>query len=278
MKAIRKSTMRNAAGWMALASLAVSVRAGVVVEQEGGEVGGNKPKTKMTLYLDSGKLRMEGQQPDGKKFAVIFDGNQQVMWMLSPDQGTYTEMRAAQIEQLGQQMNQAMQQLQAQMASVPPEQRAMVEEMMKKSMGGMGGAPAAPTITVQEKGSGEKVGAFTTTHYAVMTNGQMTQEVWAASVDQVHLTDADFKTFQAMAKFYEPLTRNAPRGSYTTTAMQQIKGMPVRTLIYDGPKPSFEWTVVKAENKSVDGGMFTVPPNLKKAAMDMGPGMRMGGR
>ena len=77
MKAIRNAMMRNAVGWMALLSLAVSVRAGVVVEQEGGEVGGNKPKTKMTLYLDSGKLRMEGQQPDGKKFAVIFDSNQQ---------------------------------------------------------------------------------------------------------------------------------------------------------------------------------------------------------
>lgn len=241
--------------------------AGVVIQQEGIELGGSKQKQKMTLYIQAGKLRMDGEM-EGKKTAVIFDGDKQVMWMLSPDEGTYRELNGPQMEQIGQEMSKAMQQMQAQLGNMPPEQRKMIEEMIKQQTGGGG---AAPQITVQEKGS-EKVGSFNTTHYAVLSNGQLTQEVWAASTDEVHVDEADYKTFQAMARFWEPLQRNAPKGSWSAPAVQQIKGLPIKTVVYDGPRPGFEWDVVKVEQKSVDSNLFTLPAGLKKQQM-LGPGM-----
>src|SRR4029077_7805491 len=132
---------------------------------------------------------------------------------------------------------------------------ARMEAMMKGRMGG-GGAP--PTITVQEKGSGEKIGPYSTIHYDVLTNGQRTSEIWAASRSDMHLQESDFKTFQGMEKFYEPLTRNAPKGSWSTSAMQQIQGFPVKSVIYDGQRPAFEWTVTGAEQKSLEGSLFTL--------------------
>ena len=150
----------------------------------------------------------------------------------------------------------------------------MMEEMMKGRMGG--GAPAAaPTITVQEKGSGEKVGPYTTNRYEVLTNGQRTSELWAASNSQIHLQESDFKTFQAMAKLFEPLTRNAPKGSWSAGPMEQIKGFPVKTVTYDGQRATYEMTVVNAETQSLQGSLFTLPSGLKKQDM-MGPG-GMGG-
>ncbi|MBI2816111.1 MAG: DUF4412 domain-containing protein [Acidobacteria bacterium] len=271
-----KRILQSVTCLIALFSYAATIAlAGVVIQQEGGEVGGGKPKQKTTVYIQAGKMRVEGEAPDAKKFAMIFDDSKQVMWMLSPDEGVYRELTASQVQQMGQQMNAAMQQMQAQLAGLPPDQRKMVEDMMK---GKMGGANVPPQITVQEKGSGEKIGSFTTTRYAVLANGQLSEDIWAASLDQLHLQDADFKTFQAMAKFYEPLARNAPKGSWSAPTMQQIKGMPVRTVTYDGGRPAHQWDVLAVQEKSLDNGLFTLPAGLKKQEMmpGMGAGRGMG--
>jgi len=263
-------------GLVGIGYFALAVQAGTVIQQEGGEPGGNQPKQKITLYIDAGKLRVDGQNPDGKKFIMIFDQDKQVVWNILPDNGTYMEMTPAQMEAMSAQMSQAMQKMQAQLAQMPPEQRKMMEEMMKRGMGGA--ASAAPTVTVQEKGKGEKVGPFATTHYEVQTNGQRSSEVWAASPSELHLQDSDFKTFQAMAKFYEPLTRNlesltrnVPKGSWSPGPMQQIQGFPVRTVTYEGPRAAHEWSVTNVGQRSLESSLFTLPPGLKKQEM-MGPG------
>lgn len=266
-----KSMVRRVSCLAAMACFAWIARAGVMIQQEGAELGGNQQKQKMTFYIQSGKLRMDMDTKDGKT-TVIFDGDKQILWMLNPAEGTYRELNGQQMDQMAQQMNNAMQQMQARLGNMPPEQRKMVEDMMKQQMGR--GAAAAPEITVQEKGS-EKVASFDTTHYAVLSNGQLTQEVWAASPGQIHVDESEFKTFQAMAKFWEPLRRNAPAGSWSASAMQQIKGMPVKTVVYQGQRPSFEWDVVKVEQKGLDNGLFTLPAGMKKQEM-MPPGMGMG--
>jgi uncharacterized protein DUF4412 len=260
--------IRSALCLMALGCFALVARAGVVIQQEGGEVGGNKPKGKITLYLDAGKLRVENQD----KSVMIFNGEKQVVWMIGPGENTYRELDKAQMEAMGQQMSQAMQQMQAQLATMPPEQRKMVEEMMKKNMGG--GAAERPTTTVKEIGSGEKVGPYTTTHYEMLANGERTQEIWAAPADQAHISAADIKTFQDMSKFFEALSRNAPKGSWSAPSMEQIKGFPVKTVQYDRGRPAYEWSIVSVEQKSVDGNLFTLPPGIKKQDM-MPPGMGM---
>src|SRR5258708_7973225 len=106
---------------MGFACLALAAQAGIIVHQEGGEIGGNKPKNKMTLYLDAGKIRVEGDNPDGKKFAMIFDQDKQVVWMINSGDGTYVEMTAAQIQSMADQMGNMMKQMEAQLSQMPPE-------------------------------------------------------------------------------------------------------------------------------------------------------------
>jgi hypothetical protein len=251
---------------------ALSAFAGIVIRNEGKSLGGDKQPQNMTLSIDAGKLRMESDNAKQGKMMAIFDGDKQVMWMIDSEHGTYREMTAEQVQQMGDQMAGMMAQMQERMAQMPPEQRKMMEDMMKQRMGGMPGGGAAPSVTIEEKGSGEKVSDYTCIHYAVMVNGQMTQEIWAAPRDQVKFSESDLKTFQDMAKFFEPLARNAPAGAWRPMKQDQIKGLPVRTIVYEGGKPSFEWNLVSVEQKSLDGNLFAVPAGLKKEEM-MPPGM-----
>ncbi|SRR5579885_179572 len=270
-----KNFASNMVCLIVIACAALIAQAGTVIQQEGGDPNTATDKRTVTLYIDSGKLRMEQQDGQAKKFVAIFDDSRQVMWVIDGEHNTYMEMTAAQVNGMANQMNAMKQQMQAQLEQMPPQQRKMMEDMMKQRMGAMGqNAPA--TVTVNEKGS-EKVGQFSTTKYEVLKNGDHTSDLWAASPDQVHLGASDIATFKALAKFYEPLTRNAPKGSWSATQMMdQIKGFPVKTVDYQDQKPTFQWVVTKAEQKSIDGSLFTLPSGLTKQEMP-GPGAMGGG-
>jgi hypothetical protein len=241
-----------------------------VIQQVERQVGNTQSRQTVTIYLDAGKLRVEGENPGQGKYLLIFDNTRQVMWMADLAKGSYMEITKAQVEQMANQMSAAMQQMQQAMAQVPPEQRAMMEQMMR---GRMGGAAAPPQITVRDKGTSGTVAQFTCKQYDILTNGQVSQEVCAADPSQVKLDASAFETFKALAQFYEPLTRMMPqRGAWSApNAMDQIDGFPVKTIAYENGRPSTEWVLQTVEERAIDAGQFTLPPNLKKQEMPQMP-------
>jgi hypothetical protein len=266
-----KSRLLQAAGFTLLGCVAWQAQAGTVIQQVERAVGNSPARQTVTIYLDAGKLRVEGENPGAGKYLLIFDNARQVLWMADLARGSYMEITKAQVEAMGGQMQQMMQQMQAQLAQIPPEQRAMVEQMMRQQMGNVGGN-APPPVTVREKNRGETVGSFTCTRYEVLTGGQVTEEVCAAAPSQLKLDDSAFETFKALAEFFEPLARMAPRGGWSAPkALDQIDGFPVQTVLYEGQRPASEWVILKAEEQAVDAALFTLPGNLRKTEMPQMP-------
>jgi hypothetical protein len=196
------------------------------------------------------------------------------------------EMTAATVEQMSRMAGQmqaqmhtqmppdAMKQMQDRLASLPPEQRAMAEQAMKGRMGAMQGQSAAPvTITFKEKASGQKFRSFTCTLYDELRNGERAGEVCAASMDQAHFGPPDVKTFEALAKFMEPMKRMAPQG-FSAPPIQQLHGFPVHSVSLKDGQPSYEVSVLSIEQKSADPSLFTVPAGLTKKDMMGGRGPR----
>ena len=258
-----------------------SALAGTVVQQVELKPGQSQPQQRVTVYLEAGRLRVEGDNPSSGKYLVIFDESQQVTWMVDQSKGTYMEFTKAQVDQMANQMQgvatqmqEAMKQMEAQMADMPPEQRAMMEQMMKGRMGGMMAAPAPAAKTVREKANGEKVGQFTCTRYEILSGGQLSQEVCAAPADALQLDASAMQTFRALAEFYEPLTRMASSfaGNWAApSGMDQIQGFPVQTVMYSNQKPTSEWRVEKIENRPLEASLFELPAGLKKTAMPAMP-------
>ena len=107
--------------------MAWSVQAGTVIQQQERVPGSEETRQAVILYVDAGKLRVEGENPASGKYLVIFDQAKQVTWMVDLAKGTYMEFTAAQVQGMANQMQDAMKQMEAQMATLPPAQRAMME-------------------------------------------------------------------------------------------------------------------------------------------------------
>lgn len=264
-------------------SLTERALAGTVIQQVELKPGGNQSQQQVTVYMDAGKLRVEGDNPSSGKYLVIFDESKQVTWMVNLAKSSYIEFTAADVQRLGEQMQsvstqmqQAMQQMESQMANMPPAQRAIMEKMMKQRMGGMA-APSTAEKTVREKASGEKVGQFTCTRYEILTGGELSQEVCAAPASDLQVDASAMETFKALAKFYEPLTRVVPKAAGNWSApsgMDQIQGFPVQTITYSHQKPTSEWRVEKIETRPLEASLFELPEGLKKTPLPQMPSSR----
>ena len=102
------------------------------------------------------------------------------------------------MKQMAEQMSGMMAQMQAAMKNMPPEQRAMMEKMMKGKM--PQAAAAAPKTVYTAKGSGS-VNGFSCTKYEGDLSGVKESEVCAALPAQIKLTPADLQIFEKMKQF-----------------------------------------------------------------------------
>ncbi len=261
-----RSMLQVLASLVVLGCSALAVQAGVALQMKESKPGSETPGQQTNMYIDAGKLRIDIREHGGKKTAMIFDQAKQVMWIIDHSRGSYMEMTAADLQRMKQQLDSAMKQMEAQMAQMPPEQRQMIEKMMKQRMG----MAKPPSITVQVKSRGEKVGSYVCTLYEVLSDGQRINEVWVAPSGPGLLKEAELQTFQAMAEFFEPIRQGARQSGWGLSGMEQMEGFPVRWLEYEGERVVSEWETTKVERRALESSLFTVPPGLKKQKMPTG--------
>jgi len=172
------------------------------------------------------------------------------------------------------QFNAAQAQLQAQLAQLPPEQRARVEAQLGGR--GLGGAPAgggrgAPQTTTYVKvGQGKTVGSWRCDQYVKAVGGQKDEDVCIARIAAAGLTAADFRALEDFASFLAPVTSSqmAPHNDYMNwNEMNKaigFQGFPLDTTMYSGGHPTTQDTVQKIERAAIPANTFDLPPGLTK--------------
>jgi len=258
-----------------------SALAGVVVTSTQTKLD-TRQASPMTVYVDTDRLKVV--TPDN---IVIFRGDLNRVWMIDEQRRSYMEMTPETMQRMGgqmagaaSQMNAAMAQMQAQMAQMPPEQRAMMEQMMaSRGLGGPpgagGGPPAPPQIAFSKVGGGKKVAAWNCDLYRKTVNGQQEEELCIATLGATGLSANDFQVMDKFSSFMAPMMSSPmmPRSDYMNwNDMNKaigFQGMPLDTIIYVQGRPATQQTVNKIERTGISAATFDLPPGFTKR--DMGP-------
>ncbi len=172
--------------------------------------------------------------------------------------------------------------MEAELANLPPEQRAMMERMMKGRMpggmpGGMGSDRPQRRIEV---GGDEQVGEYSCTMYTVYRGTEKTQEVCAAPVSQVAAAGEAMGAFQAMSRFSKQFAESVQQSPLAIPLdnpfqfLDEIHGFPVLVREFDGGRISSEVFLKSATRQSLNNDLFSVPDGYK----EIDPFAQMGGR
>lgn len=240
--------------------------AGVVMEMVMKDASGQET-TRSKIYAQSNMIRMDEVGSGQSDASMVFRENEFVY--LDHKDKSYIVMDEATLEKVSAKINDAMAEMEKQLAGMPPEQRAMVEQMMKGQMKGMMGKQGAPKPAprVESMGNSEWL-SYDCEQYAVFDGGEKTQEVCAADLDDIDGADEVMQAFRKMAAYITKMTESMPmmpkEGLNPGELMDQIGGFPVHTVDYENGKLVSESSLDSVTEEDLDKALFATPDGYRR--------------
>lgn len=264
---------------LALAALASPALAGVLVvmTEKARDDGNHAERAEMRIEHD--RMHVETKGPDSRK-GFIFRGDRQVMWAIDYDERTYLEMTRKDLERMRSQMDATLAEMQKQLAEqlkdLPPEQRQMMEQMLKDRMPQAAPGPGPEEKIVYTKvAAGQRVGRWTCDRYEGRIGGEKVEEVCAAGWKEIGLKPADLEVWRELADFFKGLDPEGGKGfpvpgSADWEREQGYPGVPVLGITYHDGKPESEWRIEDIRQGSFPASIFEVPAGFQKEALPGG--------
>jgi hypothetical protein len=216
---------------------------------------GNGETTKQEILLDAARMRTNfTSKTDNSSVLFLTDGGRNRIDMLDKNKNEYHEIDQQTIEQMSQQLQGAMAQMQEQMKNMTPEQRAMMEKMMK-GRGQIAAALTSPVKTIYVAKGSSSVNGFPCTKYDGMRGDEKVKEICAAKPSELKFSAADFQVFDKMKEFSKSLQSlsQSPLGNaYAGITDPGYEGFPVQSIDFENGKPT-----EKTELKSIQRASFS---------------------
>lgn len=254
-------------GFLALALLcaAGAAQAGVVVEMAERDVRSGKTQGVDRLTVQGGAARIE-EVVAGARASDYTLFRDDVIYNVRPAERSYIAMDRKGIAAMAGKMNAAMAQARAQMANMPPEQRAMMEKMM----GGMPGAPAKPAapLVARDTGRSDSVGSRSCRVWEMTRGGQVEEQLCVVPFSEVPGKEDLLALSRRMAELMRAMSEAMPALGDTSRdieAMNAVRGYPIRIRSYEKGKPMPTETVLQSwREENVAPALLQVPAGYRR--------------
>lgn len=141
----------------------------------------------------------------GEAGGMIFHGEQNEMIILDHAQGNYMVIDQARMNAMATQVSDAMTQMQEALAAMPPEQRAMAQQMMQQRF--PTAPPEQPTETINDLGSHGEVAGIACRNYEVIRDGRKFRELCVSDWEDIHGGQETADALKGIASFFESMRR-----------------------------------------------------------------------
>ena len=243
--------------------------AGVYAELVDHNLTTDTTQPKQKIYVQSGN----GRFADAGGHVTLIKGD--TLYMLDDSEKSYVVFDKATMEQLAKNLNEAMVKMKEQMAKLPPEQRAQMEQMM----GGAGAMAGGQqwTVDVTDTGKTDKVDGRNCKLWNVTRNGELDEQICVVPYSALPGKEDFQAVFTKFARAFEEMAKSVPMLSGMMagefTAQVKANGFPVRRRAYEKGQLINEETLVKVwREETIPASMFEVPPDYKVKQMPTGPG------
>ena len=241
-----KSTLIAAHLLVALTASAQAVADATLIYDEGGRQN--------MLRVAAGKVRFDNPA-DGHW--MLFDGARRELTVVNPAAREYQVLDEATVESLAATAGSMMQMMEAQLAAMPPEMRAQMQQMMGGAFPAAGGAPK---VKVQATGRHGAAAGFDCEYSSIQVEGRAPSEVCLAPASELGLSGADQAAVTAWQEFAQSLADKARSLISVDAAVFGSDGQV--PLIYSYSDTRGELT--KVASTPVPPVMMTVPAEFRR--------------
>lgn len=258
--------MRSLLFGLAICCLAQPAAAQLTTTYTGTQtVNGTSSPATAQFSVENGRAVMIMKGANGGR--LIFDDKAQVLHIISDDRKSYID-----IDKSTAGGGDPMAAMQAQLANLPPDQRAMAEQMLKSKLG------TPPPPLVYNKGTETKtIAGYSCTMFEGMRGSEKVTEYCGTTSGDFKMSDVERKTMLDMQSYLRNFTIMVRSADDSSRAFQwdtSVDGYPVATRCFVNGTMTLDLTLDSVNRKPIPAELYTVPKDYKK--MDLQS--MMGGR
>ena len=253
--------------WMACGALAAqAASAGVYVEMVDHDIKANKTELAQKIYVQNGN----GRFVDAEGHATLIKNG--TFYIIDDTDKSYVMFDKATMEQLAKKISDAMEKMKAQLAQLPAEQRAQMEQMMP----GLSGSDRKWTVEVVDTGKSDKVDGRNCRIWDVKRDSKLSDQICVVPYSDLPGKENFQVMFANFAKVFEEMAKSVPMmaGMMTNefSAQTKVNGFPVRSRGYEEGKLGDDEQVMKVwREETIPAATFEIPAGYKQKQMPMGP-------
>ena len=216
-------------------------------------------------YIEKYLMRMESRIGD-EMYVAIFNAEKEVLYNINMKKKTYVMITKADLEKVGNKLNDVNKLLEDKLKDLPKEQQEMMRKMMKQNM------PDKDTPKKDKSYSlvteGEKIESWICDKYRVKEDNEITRDVWVTDWKNSGLKD-DYKTvLKSMEKFFnyftDQLGNKVKSQSLNLDFSLADKGIPVKTVHYTNGEENGTSIIKEIKEEELPYSLFIVPTDFKK--------------
>lgn len=248
-------------------------QAGSVIQFETRELNTETPLAGTITFSTEGLMtRLDiNSTAEGGSATMIFHGDQNELLMRDHVNKRYFLLTQQQTDELAGHISDAMKQMEAALADLPPDQRAMAEQMMKDSRPAMN--EPVSSISVSESGGSDNVAGYDCDNYVVTDAGIKILDMCVAAWDEI---EGGQESAEALEKFSDYLS--TMKDSFPGTGgggeqdmfahMKTLGGYPVKSTNYDAAGQAIaESRIISAATEDLDPTVFEPPADYTQQQM-----------
>lgn len=289
LESVRRWTSRRPIG-TALCSLGLAwVVAGTplmgtsfVMRVETTEHRGAEPRVESSqMVIEGERLKMDlykAGSDDLNHTMVFHGGDKPRIVVINHRDKSFLIMDPGSIEALGREMQAAMAEARQQIATLPPDQRAMVQKLLDAQVGAAE-KPELPPTTVMKTSERDTLQGLPVARYDVFRAGEKIREVWVTPFNEVSGSQAALTVLQDMSDFYSDLMESFEKqasasfgggfalDNHPFADLQHMNGFPVVTRNFDQGSLKTEIKLRSVEQQESDPAAFEPPAGYRPTTL-----------
>lgn len=223
-----------------------------------------KVTTNGAIYLEGRQIRID-TDPEA---SLVFNGEIPRLMVLNRAEKSYLQLDEASIEEFAARVNPALEELQAEIEKMPPEQRAQMEEMMQ------GRGMKVPEVRYVRTGEKKSIAGYECERLDMQSDGETLREIWVTEWANLPVSANAQPVLEGMSAFFkDAFSRlHIPPGMRTQSPFEQLEqlgGFPVMTRDFDGGKVMSETLLQGIEEKQLQSDLFDAPADFERQALEI---------
>jgi|GEM_PF-731813 len=264
-----RSYLLIAVAFAGVGFLASGASAGIIAEQVRYTEGSAK-RDVSKLYISKNRLKFN---EEGDNTIMIFDLNTGEMIQIDVQGKKYVRAKPKEYFDLVREMREEMKKkMEAQMANLPPEYKAKMEQMMKAQGFDMGEGDSKPrSVKVNKTSQRATIADYSARKFEIYIDGKLDEEVWMTN-DATFTNEFDTKKMAKFMSEFRKAGKEMGQGGYFEEQEKLFKevysiGFPLKTIEHAESGPSHVEEITKVTTTDIPEKEFLPPDGYRRVTV-----------